>query len=122
MKNIFIDQALFMQACEQTIDTENQKQFEMYYNLIQEEMQELKDAYIKNDKVEILDALIDIIVVTVGAGHSLGFDLNKAWNIVHDSNMKKIDKETKRVLKREDGKILKPQGWKAPQLHNCLKK
>lgn len=122
MKNVFMDHARFMQACEQTTGVENQKQFKMYCELIQEEVKELTEACTNNDKVEILDALIDIITVTIGAGHSLGLDMYNAWDEVHNSNMKKIDKETGMVLRREDGKILKPEGWTKPQLGKFIKK
>lgn len=119
--SVFLDQMAFMLACEQTAGKFNQEQFKMYLGLIQEESSELAEAVAKNDKVETLDALIDIMVVTIGAIHSLGVDAEGAWNEVLQSNLAKIDKETGRVRKREDGKVLKPEGWQPPQLSKYVR-
>ena len=70
----------------------------------------------------MLDALIDIIVVATGAIHSMGADAEGAWKEVMQTNFNKIDKETGKVRKREDGKVLKPIGWRAPELDQYLKK
>lgn len=120
--NIFQDQERFMNACDQTTNEVNEKQFKMYCDLINEEVSELIEARNANDKIEMLDALIDIIIVAIGAGHSLGFDLSGAWNEVMKTNFAKIDPITDKVKKREDGKVLKPEGWQAPELENFLKK
>jgi hypothetical protein len=88
----------------------------MYVNLIDEEHQELLEATLSEDRVEQLDALIDILVVTVGAIHSMGADAEGAWKEVMSTNFAKIDKETGLVRKREDGKVLKPSGWVPPNL------
>ena len=116
MANLFKDQYKFMKACDQSVDKFDEKQYNMYCNLIQEEHNELKDAIAVKDRVEQLDALIDILVVTIGAIHSAGFDADGAWREVMSTNFAKIDKETGKVRKREDGKILKPLGWVAPNL------
>jgi predicted HAD superfamily Cof-like phosphohydrolase len=89
--------------------------------LIQEELNELWAANSAADKVECLDALIDILVVTIGAIHSMGADAEGAWKEVMRTNFAKIDKETGKVRKREDGKVLKPLGWRAPELKTYLK-
>ena len=94
----------------------------MYLNLIDEEHDELKQAIAEDDMTEQLDALIDILVVTIGAIHSAGFDGEGAWKEVMSTNFAKIDRETGKVRKREDGKVLKPVGWKAPELTPFLKK
>lgn len=122
MTNAFRDQEKFMKACDQTVGTFNQDQFNMYVKLIAEESQELIDAIMANDSVETLDALIDIIVVATGAIHSLGADAEGAWKEVMSTNFAKIDKETGKVRKREDGKVLKPVGWTAPNLKPFLPK
>lgn len=114
--SVFLDQMAFMLACDQTVGKFNQEQFKMYLSLIQEEADELAQAIQQHDKVETLDALIDILVVTIGAIHSLGVDAEGAWNEVLASNLAKIDKETNKVRKREDGKVLKPEGWQPPNL------
>jgi predicted HAD superfamily Cof-like phosphohydrolase len=116
MSDIFSDQRKFMQACGQTVDTLNEDQFDLYTRLIQEEVDELIMANSADDRVESLDALIDILVVTAGALHSLGVDVNGAWKEVFRSNMAKVDPITGRVNKREDGKVLKPANWEPPRL------
>ena len=88
----------------------------MYLDLITEEYGELKEAIEASDKVEQLDALIDILVVTMGAVRAAGWDGEAAWKEVMDTNFAKIDPDTGKVRKREDGKVLKPEGWRAPEL------
>lgn len=114
--NPFRDQETFMRACDQSTDQLNQGQFDMYVKLIGEETGELADAVAAKDSVETLDALIDILVVTIGAIHSMGADAEGAWREVMSTNFAKIDRETGLVRKREDGKVLKPLGWTAPDL------
>jgi predicted HAD superfamily Cof-like phosphohydrolase len=116
MTNPFRDQEKFMRACDQTVEGLNQDQFNMYVKLIGEETGELADAINADDSIETLDALIDILVVTVGAIHSMGADAEGAWKEVMKTNFAKIDKETGKVRKREDGKVLKPVGWVPPEL------
>lgn len=116
MGNVFQDQTKFMVACDQTVCEFNINQLNMYHSLIKEETQELQAAFDSNDKVEILDALIDIIVVSAGAINSMGANAQAAWDEVMSTNFAKIDSETGKVKKREDGKVLKPDGWKAPNL------
>jgi predicted HAD superfamily Cof-like phosphohydrolase len=120
--NVFRDQEKFMKACDQTVDQNNYDQFDLYLKLIREEADELQTAVDSNDKIEQLDALIDILVVTVGAIHSMGADAEGAWKEVMPTNFAKIDKETGKVRKREDGKVLKPVGWTPPELAPFLKK
>ncbi len=118
MTNPFRDQEKFMTACDQTVGEVNAKQFSLYKNLIEEEVQELRDA---KSQLDELDALTDILVVTIGAIHSMGADGEGAWNEVMRTNFAKIDDETGKVRKREDGKVLKPEGWKPPNLKPFLK-
>jgi predicted HAD superfamily Cof-like phosphohydrolase len=114
--NPFRDQEKFMRACDQTVGEFNNEQFSLYLNLIREEYNELFEANAEDDRLEMLDAMIDILVVTVGAIHSMGADAEGAWKEVMATNFNKIDKQSGRVRKREDGKVLKPQGWVAPNL------
>jgi predicted HAD superfamily Cof-like phosphohydrolase len=116
--NPFRDQEKFMRACDQSV-TGNQAQWDMYCKLIEEEFTELQEA---EDDEEALDALIDILVVTIGAIHSMGADGEGAWKEVMRTNFAKIDKDTGKVRKREDGKVLKPVGWTPPDLKPFLKK
>jgi predicted HAD superfamily Cof-like phosphohydrolase len=120
MTNPFRDQAKFMTACDQTVDRGNTDQFNMYLKLIEEEAEELNQAIIDKDRVEMLDALIDMLVVTVGAIHSMGADGEGAWKEVMRSNFAKIGEDGK-VRKREDGKVLKPTGWTPPDLKTFVK-
>jgi predicted HAD superfamily Cof-like phosphohydrolase len=122
MTNPFRDQEKFMRACDQTIDNWNLEQFNLYVNLIEEEFNELKVAIKDCDPEEIVDALTDILVVTIGAAHSMGADVEGAWKEVMRTNFAKIDKETGKVRKREDGKVLKPLGWEPPNLKEFVEK
>ena len=121
MTNPFRDQEKFMRACDQSVGEFNTAQFNLYTKLIEEEFKELKVAIDDNDKVETLDALVDILVVAIGALHSFGADVEGAWREVMSTNFAKIDHETGKVRKREDGKVLKPLGWKAPELKQFVK-
>lgn len=130
MSNPFRDQEKFMRACDQSV-TGDEKQFDMYLDLIREEYKELLVAQGLDDNhkrvseidpVETVDALIDILVVTIGALHSMGADAEGAWKEVMRTNFAKIDKETGKVRKREDGKVLKPLGWKPPELAEFVTK
>ena len=118
MTNPFEDIERFGSACDQEPSEANYK---MYLDLIREETDELEEAIQDNDKVEQLDALIDILVVTMGAVRAAGWDGEGAWKEVMDTNFAKIDPTTNKVIKREDGKVLKPEGWKAPQLAQFIK-
>ena len=122
MTNPFKDSAKFMTACEQSITGMNEAQFKMYADLITEEYNELAEAIAAGDRVETLDALVDILVVTIGAINSMGADAEGAWREVMATNFAKIDRRSGKVLRREDGKVLKPEGWQPPQLQNFLKR
>ena len=113
MTNPFKDIDTFQKACDQEPSEAN---YDMYLGLIAEEYTELADAIAADDPVEQLDALIDILVVTMGAIRAGGYDGEGAWKEVMDTNFAKIDPVTGKVRKREDGKVLKPEGWKAPEL------
>ena len=121
MTNPFRDQEKFMKASDQTVDVWNDDQFKMYLKLIEEEAKELSEALTAQDKIETLDALIDILVVTIGTIHSMGADAEGAWKEVMSTNFAKIDSETGKVRKREDGKVLKPIGWVPPDLKPFIK-
>jgi predicted HAD superfamily Cof-like phosphohydrolase len=116
MTNPFRDQEKFMRACDQTVGELNEAQYKLYLDLMEEEWKELQVALANGDRVEQLDALLDFIVVTTGAIHSAGFDGEGGWKEVMSTNFAKIDRETGKVRKREDGKVLKPIGWVPPEL------
>lgn len=115
--DLFNDIDVFHKACDQNPSPES---LNLYLKLIDEEHGELKEATEANDRVEQLDALIDILVVTLGAIRAGGFDGRGAWNEVMKTNFAKIDPETGKVRKRADGKILKPEGWQAPNLQGFV--
>ena len=121
MTNPFRDQEKFMKACDQTVGEFNESQYKLYLDLMEEEWKELQEALANNDRVEQLDALLDFIVVTTGALHSGGFDGAAGWKEVMSTNFAKVDKDTGKVRKREDGKVLKPVGWVAPDLTPFVK-
>ena len=79
-----------------------------------------EEAIKENDRLEQLDALIDILVVTLGAIRAGDFKGKSAWKEVMKTNFAKINPETGKVIKREDGKVLKPKGWGAPKLKQFI--
>ncbi len=89
-------------------------------NLLAEEGSETDIALANYDVVEIADGLVDLIYVAVGTALELGIPLEKVWDEVHRSNMAKVDPATGEVRKREDGKVLKPEGWTPPNVRGVL--
>lgn len=83
--------------------------------LIREEMQETLDAFDELDLVEIADGICDSIYVLLGAALELGIKISPVWNEVQRTNMAKDGGAT-----REDGKILKPEGWLPPRVEEEL--
>jgi len=116
----FEEQAFFMQACGQTTHCANALQSEMYRGLIDEERNEMLQAESDGNAVEEFDAVLDQIVVLIGYGLSRGWPMNEGWAEVVRSNMAKIDPYSGTVRRREDGKILKPDGWTPPDLASLL--
>jgi len=113
--------AEFMNAFGQTVETEPTwtSVSELRYSLIEEELKELRQALIERDIVEVADALTDLLYVVYGAGHSFGIDLNKCFDEVHSSNMTKLGPEGKPIY-RDDGKVMKGPGYRAPDLKTLL--
>jgi len=109
--NFSKDVKTFIDACEQYPSIENQN---LYAKLIDEEFGEFVEAFAEHDDVEQLDACMDMIWVILGYCHMKGFDIEGAWNEVSQSNLSKIDSKSGKVIRREDGKILKPEGWTEP--------
>jgi len=86
-------------------------------SLIDEEVnRELFPAMKRGDIVGVADALADAIYVIVGTALEYGIPLDRVWDAVQRSNMAKVDPDTGKVRKREDGKILKPEGWVGPDI------
>ena len=116
---MYTDVAVFISACEQEKTESNAS---LYRNLIVEEFNEFIQAHNKNDEVEKLDACMDMIWVILGFCIMKGYDVQGAWDEVARSNLSKIDKATGKVIKRVDGKVLKPEGWTPPQLKSYVAK
>jgi predicted HAD superfamily Cof-like phosphohydrolase len=89
------------------------------YDLIKEELDELKEAFEKKDLIEVADALTDILYVAYGAGHALGINLDKCFNEVQDSNMSKLD-ENGRAIYNASGKVMKGPNYFKPDLSKYL--
>ncbi len=85
------------------------------YDLIKEELSELKDAIDKKDIKEVADALTDILYVTYGAGHAFGIDLDKCFEEVQNSNMSKLGKDGKPIY-NDKGKVMKGPNYFKPNL------
>lgn len=88
--------------------------------LIQEELNELREAIGNADIVEVADALTDILYVTYGAGHAFGIDLDKCFQEVQESNMSKLDHNGDPIY-REDGKVMKGPNYFSPDLTSIVK-
>ncbi len=88
-------------------------------DLINEELQELKEAMKNKDILEVADALTDILYVTYGAGHAFGIDLDKCFQEVQNSNMSKLDKDGKPIF-NEAGKVMKGPNYFKPNLRQFI--
>ena len=85
------------------------------YNLIKEELEELKEAMENKDLLEVADALTDILYVTYGAGHAFGINLDKCFEEVQNSNMSKLGEDGK-PINNESGKVMKGPKYFKPDL------
>ena len=89
------------------------------YDLIEEELEELKIAMKNKDLLEVADALTDILYVTYGAGHAFGIDLDKCFEEVQNSNMSKLGKDGKPIF-NEFGKVMKGPKYFRPDLNKFV--
>ena len=109
----------FMETFGQEVKTKpsfsTNKIAKLRYDLIKEELDELKEALDNNDLLEVADALTDILYVTYGAGHAFGIDLNKCFEEVQNSNMSKLDEKNKPIYNKE-GKVMKGPKYFKPDL------
>ena len=109
----------FMQTFGQEVKTKpsfsTDKINDLRYNLIKEELSELKEAMDNKDLLEVADALTDILYVTYGAGHAFGINLDKCFEEVQNSNMSKLD-ENGRPIYNEHGKVMKGPNYFKPDL------
>ena len=79
--------------------------------LVQEEFSELVDGIQNADFIGIADNIADCIYVLIGMSIAMGIDLREVWKVVHAANMAKEGGPS-----RPDGKVMKPEGWKEPDV------
>ena len=89
------------------------------YDLIKEELEELKEAMENKDLLEVADALTDILYVTYGAGHAFGINLDQCFDEVQNSNMSKLDENGKPIY-NELGKVMKGPNYFKPDLKKII--
>ncbi len=114
----------FMQTFGQEVKSKaefpNEKIVQLRYELIKEELEELRQAIKDKDIKEVADALTDILYVTYGAGHAFGIDLDKCFKEIQDSNMSKLGSDGKPIY-NEYGKVMKGPNYFKPDLNKFLK-
>jgi predicted HAD superfamily Cof-like phosphohydrolase len=119
------DSAMFMEAVGQIISTtagftkENEAQAFLMKELIKEEFEELEAAYAERDIVEVADACGDMVVCIMNLCNTLGINFPAVWHEIVQSNMTKVLPDGS-VLRREDGKILKPLNYTPPNIPRAL--
>ena len=105
----------FGQEIKEKASFPNEKITSLRYDLIKEELEELKEAMKKKDIKEVADALTDILYVTYGAGHAFGINLDKCFKEVQNSNMSKLDLDGKPIYNNK-GKVMKGPNYFKPDL------
>ena len=105
----------FGQETKEKASFPNDKITSLRYDLIKEELDELKEAIDKKDIKEVADALTDILYVTYGAGHAFGIDLDKCFEEVQNSNMSKLGSDGKPIY-NDKGKVMKGPNYFKPNL------
>ena len=106
---------LFGQEIKEKASFPDDKITSLRYELIKEELGELKEAMDKKDIKEVADALNDILYVTYGAGHAFGIDLDKCFEEVQNSNMSKLGSDGKPIY-NDKGKVMKGPNYFKPDL------
>ena len=114
---------IFMETFGQEVKTKpyfsNDKINNLRYDLIKEELEELKVAMESKDLLEVADALTDILYVAYGAGHAFGIDLDKCFEEVQNSNMSKLGENGKPIY-NESGKVMKGPKYFKPDLNKFV--
>ena len=109
----------FGQEVKEKAEFPSNKITSLRYELIKEELLELKEAIEKKDIKEVADALTDILYVTYGAGHAFGIDLDKCFAEVQSSNMSKLGKDGKPIY-NDRGKVMKGPNYFKPNLNKFV--
>ena len=114
----------FMQTFDQEVKLKpsfsTEKINDLRYNLVKEELEELKQAIVNKDLLEVADALTDILYVTYGAGHAFGIDLDSCFEEVQNSNMSKLGDNGKPIY-NDAGKVMKGPNYYKPDLSKFVK-
>jgi predicted HAD superfamily Cof-like phosphohydrolase len=110
----------FGQKVKNKAEFPEEKIIKLRYDLIEEELSELKEAIQQKNLTEVADALTDILYVTYGAGHAFGIDLDKCFEEVQNSNMSKLDNDGKPIY-NENGKVMKGPNYFKPNLNKFIK-
>lgn len=122
----------FAEACDipkgSLIEPPNRPQVELACRLVDEEWNKetlpALQKWAKNPSlenlVEVADGIGDTIYVLCQLARAMGVPLNQIFNAIHSANMQKVDPATRKVTKREDGKVLKPEGWEPPDIFGIL--
>ena len=110
---------VFGQEVKKKAEFPDDKITSLRYDLINEELEELKEAIEKKNIKEVADALTDILYVTYGAGHAFGIDLDKCFAEVQNSNMSKLGKDGKPIY-NEKGKVMKGPNYFKPNLNKFV--
>ena len=105
----------FGQEIKEKTEFPDEKITSLRYDLIKEELNELKEAMDNKDIKEVADALTDILYVTYGAGHAFGINLDKCFEEVQKSNMSKLGNDGKPIY-NEKGKVMKGPKYFKPDL------
>jgi predicted HAD superfamily Cof-like phosphohydrolase len=118
------DVRAFHRACDVPIGAQpeipGRDRVELRDRLLVEEVKEWQEAVECDDLVGVADALADIIYIAVGTAIEFGIPLDRVWAEVQRSNMAKVDPATGKALRREDGKILKPDNWTPPNVAGAI--
>lgn len=125
MRDIQADVEEFMMAADQDSRYPPSREFdpkdpqtELYMRLVQEEFDETLDAYTKGDTIELADGIADMVWVLMGLASSVGVPFDAVWDEVKASNMSKV--VDGKLMKREDGKVMKPEGYFRPDLNAVM--
>ena len=120
-----LDVASFMRAAGQNVETENpgyydsrKNQIDLYFRLVKEEFEELSLAVREHDIIETADACADLVWVIEGLMYSAGIDPQTVWDEVARSNNSKTVNGV--LIKRDDGKVMKPETYSSPNIQKVL--
>lgn len=131
MKKLLDDVAEFHKAAghpiENTLTVIGEERFTFRLSLIADEIEELREAY-RNylnkpssfNFPPIAQEMVDLIYVLVGLALEMGIPLDRVWDEVQDANMRKVDPATGKIKYRDDGKVLKPEGWVGPDIEEAV--